>query len=968
MPLDWKEIANRARAFSKDWKHVESEDADAKSFWDEFFEVFGIKRRKVATFEKRVKKIDNKDGYIDLLWKGTLLIEHKSRGKDLVKAFKQAKDYFPGLKADEEPRYILLCDFWHFELHDLDEDKVHRFTLPELDKNLRLFFFIAGYRKQRIRVEEAINRVAVDALGELHDALKQDGYSGHHLEVFLVRLLFCLFADDTGIFQPKDSFHDLIDFHTHEDGSNVGAVLDTLFVTLNKDTPARQSALAEQFALFPYINGRLFEERIDPPSFTAAMRKQLITLCQRNWGNISPAIFGAMFQRMIELDAAERRRELGAHYTSETNILKLIQPLFLDELRAEFEKIKGDASRLFEFHKKLQSLTFLDPACGCGNFLVVAYRELRKLELDVMRSASHFGSRIGHVFDFLKVDVDQFYGIEYEEFPAQVAQVAMWLTDHQMNVEAGTEFGEPMLRVPLKRSAHIRHGNALRIDWADFVPPTKLNYILGNPPFVGKQHQSDEQKEDMETVCAGMKGAGVLDYVAGWYIKAARYITTAPDSFAGIAASASRDRKKYKDVKFGGAQAGFGDLFADVARMETLARRKVRCGFVSTNSITQGEQVAPLWSWMLQAGMHIQFAHRTFQWTNDAPGKAAVHCVIVGFGADKPKRVPLADYETVKSEPVIADVGNINPYLVEAADVVIDKRRTPICPVPEIVFGSMPNDGGHLLLSTQERDALLAKEPKAAPWIRRFLGADEFINQLDRWCLWLPDCPAAELKAMPEVMKRIALVKANRQNSKRAATNKLADAPHLFGEIRQPTQHYIGIPKTSSETRDYIPIAILPPEVIASSELFTISGGGLYEFGVLNSRMHMAWARYTCGRMKSDYRYSAGVVFNNYPWPDFTQSSKQNQALASVHPAQAAIETAAQAVLDARAAEVGATLADLYNPPMPAALLKAHRALDGAVDAAYALNGGKKSWKTDAERVAFLFTRYEALTNMSAGA
>jgi hypothetical protein len=411
MPLDWKEIATRARAFSNDWQHVEREEADAKSFWDEFFEVFGIKRRKVATFEKRVKKINDKDGFIDLLWKGTLLIEHKSRGKDLAKAFTQAKDYFPGLKPDEEPRYILLCDFWQFELHDLDEGLVHRFTLPELDQHLRLFYFIAGYRKQTIRTEEAVNRVAVDALGELHDALKKDGYSGHDLEVFLVRLLFCLFADDTGIFQPKDSFHDLIEFHTHEDGSNVGAVLDTLFVTLNKDTPARQTSLAEQFSLFPYVNGRLFEERIDPPAFSAAMRQQLLTLAKRNWGNISPAIFGAMFQRVIELDAAERRRELGAHYTSEANILKLIHPLFLDELRAEFDRVKGDATRLFAFHKKLQSLTFLDPACGCGNFLVVAYRELRRIELDVMRAASHFGSRIGHVFDFLKVDVDQFYGI-----------------------------------------------------------------------------------------------------------------------------------------------------------------------------------------------------------------------------------------------------------------------------------------------------------------------------------------------------------------------------------------------------------------------------------------------------------------------------------------------------------------------------------------------------------------------------
>ena len=960
MPLDWKEIANRARVFSREWKHVESEDADAKSFWDEFFDVFGIKRRKVGTFEKRVKKLDGKDGYIDLLWKGTLLIEHKSRGKSLAKAYRQAKDYFPGLTPDEEPRYILLCDFWRFELHDLDEDTVHSFTLAELDKNLRRFYFIAGYRKQRIREDEAINRVAVDALGELHDALKQDGYDGHQLEVFLVRLLFCLFADDTGIFQPKDSFHDLIEFHTAEDGSNVGAVIDTLFVTLNKDTDRRQTSLAEQFALFPYVNGRLFEERIEPPSFTSAMRDQLLTLAKRNWGNISPAIFGAMFQRVIELDAQKRRRELGAHYTSEANILKLIHPLFLDRLRAEFDKVKGDAPRLFAFHKKLQSLTFLDPACGCGNFLVVAYRELRKLELDVLRAASRFGTRLGHVFDFLKVDVDQFYGIEYEEFPAQVAQVAMWLTDHQMNVEAGSEFGEPMLRVPLKRSAHIRHGNALRIDWADFVPPTKLNYILGNPPFVGKQHQSDEQKEDLETVFQDMRGAGVLDYVAGWYVKAARYITAAPDSFAGIAAAASKDRKKFKDMRFSGAGDGFGDLFANLDRAETLARRKVRCGFVSTNSITQGEQVAPLWSWMLAQGMHIQFAHRTFQWTNDAPGRAAVHCVIVGFGADKLKKLPLADYETVKSEPVVADVGNINPYLVEADDLVIDKRRSPICPVPEIVFGSMPNDGGHLLLSTQERDELLAAEPKAKPWIRRFLGADEFINNLERWCLWLQDCPAAELKAMPEVMKRVRAVAAHRKSSSRAATQTLAATPHLFGEIRQPLGGYILIPRHSSERRNTIPIGFMPAEVIVGDANLCVPNAELYEFGVLTSRMHMAWVSHVCGRIKSDYRYTNQIVYNNFPWPDLGKKSPDPLAQKT----RIAIEAAAQAVLDARTAEAGATLADLYNPPMPEKLLKTHRALDAAVDAAYALNGGKRNWKSDAERVAYLFTQYQKLTSL----
>lgn len=468
----------------------------------------------------------------------------------------------------------------------------------------------------------------------------------------------------------------------------------------------------------------------------------------------------------------------------------------------------------------------------------------------------------------------------------------------------------------------------------------------------------------MEIVCVSLKGAGVLDYVAAWYIKAARYITTAPDSFAGISAAASRDKKKFKDVKFGTAPAGFGDLFVDVDRAETLARRSVRCGFVSTNSITQGEQVAPLWSWMISQGMHIQFAHRTFQWSNDAPGRAAVHCVIIGFGVDKPKTVPLADYDTVKSDPVIADVRNINPYLVEAADLVIDKRRTPICPVPEIVFGSMPNDGGHLLLSTQERDELLAKEPKAARWVRRFLGADEFINGLARWCLWLVDCPAAELKAMPEVMKRVHAVAQHRKLSSRPATQALADRPHLFGEIRQPTGRYILLPAHSSERRAVIPFGFMPAEVIVGNANLCIPNAGLYEFGVLTSRMHMAWVSHVCGRIKSDYRYTNQIVYNNFPWPDVSQSSKQNQAVAHTKQVHGAIEKAAQAVLDARVQEADATLADLYNPPMPAALLKAHRALDAAVDAAYALSGGKKSWKSDAERVAFLFSRYEALTHI----
>jgi hypothetical protein len=426
MPLSWNEIRDRATTFAAEWKHTKDEDADAKSFLDAFFEVFGVKRRKVASFEKRVKKLGGRDGYVDMLWKGTLLIEQKSRGKDLARAYQQAIDYFPGLSDEELPRWVLVSDFWHFELHDLDEDRVHRFTLRELPAKIHLFHFIAGYAPQRIREQDPINVRAVQALGDLHDALKRDRYQGHELEIFLVRLLFCLFADDTGIFQPKDCFHDLVEFHTREDGSDVGPALEQLFATLNRRPEQRQLSLAEQFAVFPYVNGRLFEEHLAAPAFNAAMRKQLLGLCSLSWGAISPAIFGAMFQKVMELDAKARRRELGAHYTSETNILRLIGPLFLDELRAEFEAVKGNKNQLFQFHKKLGALTFLDPACGCGNFLVVAYRELRRLELEVLRAAAAFGQRVGQVFEFLHVDVDQFFGIEIEEFPAQIAQVALW--------------------------------------------------------------------------------------------------------------------------------------------------------------------------------------------------------------------------------------------------------------------------------------------------------------------------------------------------------------------------------------------------------------------------------------------------------------------------------------------------------------------------------------------------------------
>ena len=966
MPLSWNEIRDRAQHFAREWKHTENEDAEAKSFLDAFFQVFGLQRRKVASFERRVKKLDQRDGYIDLLWKGTLLVEQKSRGKSLVRAYRQAIDYFPGLTDDELPRYILVSDFWHFELHDLEEDRVHKFVLKDLPRKIHLFHFIAGYRKQRVRDEDPINRRAVDAAGELHDDLKKDGFDGHPLEVFLVRLLFCLFADDTGIFQPKDLFADLIEFHSRDDGSDLGAVLDTLFATLNRPLDDRQRSLAEHYAAFPYINGHLFEERMAPPAFNATMRRQLLALTRIQWGQISPAIFGAMFQKVMELDAKARRRELGAHYTSEANILRLIGPLFLDELRSELDASKSHKSRLFEFHKKLQTLTFLDPACGCGNFLVVAYRELRRVELDVLRAASQFGQQVAHVFEFLRVDVDQFYGIEIEEFPAQIAQVAMWLTDHQMNVEAGEEFGEPMLRIPLVKSAHIRHGNALRLDWSALVPPQRLSFILGNPPFIGKQHQSAEQKADLATVTQGMPGAGVLDFVAGWYIKAATYLTTVPNSFDGIATQAAAGRRQFKDVRFGRDRASLADLFAETDTLETRRRRAVHCAFVSTNSITQGEQVGVLWRWMLDRGLHIRFAHRTFKWTNEAPGRAAVHCVIVGFGVDDgaPLRKRLFEYPEIDEAPLEIVAQNINPYLADAPDVVLPKRAQPLVgDAPLINVGSMPNDGGHLLLSDGEKQALLAAEPLAAPWVRPFLGADEFLNKLPRWSLWLVGCPPQVLRSLPQVSVRVSATRKYREASTRAATRKLAAFASLFGEARQSPTEYVLVPRHSSERRAFIPMGFLPADVICGDANLCIANARPYHFGVLSSTMHNAWVRYTCGRLKSDFRYSARIVYNNFPWP---------VAPGQVH--RAAVETAADAVLAARAAHPEASLADLYDPnSMPGNLLKAHRELDRAVDGAYLAQlapglFAKPKLDTDGRRVAFLFHLYAALTTLASEA
>ncbi|MDS4028160.1 MAG: class I SAM-dependent DNA methyltransferase [Candidatus Contendobacter sp.] len=902
MPLSWNEIKDRALQFSREWTDEASERAEAKTFWDAFFNVFGVSRRRVATFETKVKKIDGKDGYIDLLWRGILLVEHKSRGKDLDRAYAQATDYFPGIKDRDLPRYILVSDFARFRLYDLEDGAQHEFPLRDLYRNIRLFGFIAGYQTTSYKEQDPVNIEAAERMGRLHDKLKEIGYEGHHLEIYLVRLLFCLFAEDTSIFERRQ-FQDLIEQRTGEDGADLAQWLCSVFQVLNAPSDKRLKKLDEQLTAFPYVNGALFAELLPHAAFDGCMRQLVLDCCALDWSRISPAIFGSLFQSVMD---STLRRNLGAHYTTEKNILKLIKPLFLDALRAEFERLKGQPKKLAEFHQRLARLKFLDPACGCGNFLVIAYRELRLLELEVLRVLSK-DSRTGSLdvsqFNIL-CDVDQFYGIEIEEFPAQIAQTALWLMDHQMNLRVSEEFGGYFVRLPLRKSATIVHGNALRLDWREIVNPKDLSYILGNPPFGGAKYIGEAQRADMATVFADVPSAGLLDFVAAWYRKAADYMAGNP---------------------------------------------AIESAFVSTNSITQGEQVGVLWPDLLKRGVGIRFAHRTFQWSSEARGKAAVHCVIIGFALHDAEDKKIFDYETPQAEPHEIKAKNINPYLVDAADLVIGRREQPICPVPAIGIGNKPIDGGHYLFTPEERDEFLKREPVAAPYFRRWLGADEFLNGYERWCLWLGDCPPEVLKRMPEAMKRVQAVRRYRLDSKSAPTRKLAETPTRFHVENMPDSDFLVIPKVSSERRDYIPLDFMAPATLYSDLVFMLPQAARYHFGVLSSAMHMAWVRSVCGRLKSDYRYSAGIVYNNFPWP-MAPTDKQQQA----------IEDAAQAVLDERAKFPDASLADLYDPlTMPPALTKVHQKLDAAVDMAYA----KRKFTGDGDRIAFLFELYQQITS-----
>lgn len=912
MRLSWNEIRARAARFADDWADARYEKGETQSFYNEFFEVFGVKRRRVASFEEPVKLLDKKRGFIDLFWKSVLLVEQKSAGRSLTPAKQQALDYFPGLKEAELPRYILLSDFQSFELYDLDEGGEVKFSLPELPKFVEAFGFIIGVQKRTFRDQDPVNIKASELMGKLHDALKASGYDGHDLEQLLVRLVFCLFADATGIFEPRGIFQALIQDRTREDGSDTGAWLSNLFDVLNRPETARQKALDEDLKQFAYINGDLFRERLPIPAFDTAMREKLLEACEFSWDAISPAIFGALFQSVMN---KKERRAQGAHYTTEKNILKVIEPLFLDELRAEFGRLKvrrdtNRANALRAFQAKLAGLNFLDPACGCGNFLIIAYRELRTLEMDVIKELNP--NRVQQELDVASlslVDVGQFYGIEINEFPSRIAEVALWMMDHIMNVRLSLEFGQVFARIPLKASPHIHCGDALEIDWATVLAPAACAYVFGNPPFVGQSYQTPTQRIQMGRI-VGIGRGGSLDYVAAWFLKAGAYV------WQGRAA----------------------------------------IGFVATNSITQGEQVAQLWPTLFDRHhLEIAFAHRTFAWGSDARGVAHVHVVIIGLvRADhEVKERRLFSYSNIKGDPEETRHTALSAYLFDAAQLanihlVVADRRLPLSPdIKPMRMGSKIVDNGIYCMTAEERLSFLNDEPNAAKFIVPLVGSVEFINGLERWILDLHAATPQDIRSMPAVAARVSAVRAYRQASKKAKTRELADYPTKFEVTTIPDRPFLAVPKVSSERREYLPIGWLEPPTLPSQLVQVILDADTYDFGILTSRMHMSWLRYVGGRLKSDYQYSIGLVYNAFVWPSPTTQSR------------AKVAALAQAVLDARAQFPDATLADLYDADaMPVGVRKAHSTLDAAVDRLY----NSSSFATDRARAEHLFELYEKQT------
>jgi len=896
--LNHNEITQRAVNFSKKWKDEISEKSASQSFWNDFFNIFGVERRSVALYEKSVTRLGKSKGFIDLFWPGKLIIEQKSKGKDLDKALEQATDYAINLKEDERPDYIIICDFATFRFYDLAERNENKFELKELHQNIKLFKFIYDGTNEKIRDEHPINVKATKFMGKLHDRLTEVGYDGHQLEVYLVRLMFILFAEDTDIFK-KDLFWDYIENNTKEDGSDLASKLAQLFQVLDTPRDKRLTNIDEALNSFEYINGSLFKEPLRIASFDKEMRDVLLQNCALDWRLISPAIFGSLFQSIMDKDA---RRNLGAHYTSEKNILKVIKPLFLDKLWAEFEEVKFHKKKLEQFHYSLSKLKFLDPACGSGNFLIIAYRELRSLELQILRVLLK-NQQVTNIESKVWIDVDQFYGIEIDEWASKIAETAMWLIDHQMNMAISAEFSNYFARIPLNKSAKILHANSLVVNWEELVSKEELSYILGNPPFLGKSNQNKTQKEDLRSVFNNLKNFSDLDYVSAWFYKA----------------------------------------------LDFIQNTSIKVGLVSTNSIVQGEQVTILWKELItKFDIFLHFVHRTFNWSNEAKSNAAVHCVIIGFASFDTNEKYIYEYENIKKDPIEIKVKRINQYLAEGSMLWIEKRRKPLCEVPKMKYGNKPTDNGNFIFSDIEKDAFLTQEPNSVKFFKKYIGSREFINNIPRWCLWLNNASPSELKQLPMVLDRIEKTKQFRLKSTAKPTVKSANTPSVFFYISHTDEHFLVIPETSSARRKYIPFGYMDKNTIASNALYVIPNAGIFIFGLLCSNMHMVWVQYIGGKLKSDYRYSASIVYNTYPFPKgVTQKQKER------------VEKAAQKVLDIRAEFPENSLADLYDSKtMPPSLTKAHIALDKTVDLCYR----SQKFVSDRNRIEFLFNLYTEYT------
>ena len=914
-----------AKQFAADWQGRGDEKQETQTFWLALLQkVYGVAEpEKFISFEKTVTVDDTKtgksttkfiDGYIGAT---RVLIEQKGAKIDLNKGetqsdgsvlspYQQARRYGGYLPANQQPRWIVVCNFREFRIHDMNRpnDTPEVLLLADLEKEYSRLNFLVDTGDENIRKEMEISLQAGELVGVLYDALlkqyaePESEETLKSLNALCVRLVFCLYAEDAGIFGKRGMFHDYLQAHRTEDRR----AFINLFRILDQKPENRDRYLDEDLAAFPYVNGGLFaDENIEIPRLGDEIIDLLLSRASEDfdWSAISPTIFGAVFESTLN---PETRRSGGMHYTSIENIHKVIDPLFLDDLKAEFEEIRAipvartREARLRAFQNKLAGLKFLDPACGSGNFLTETYLSLRRLENRVI-SELHQGQIVFDLGSPIQVSISQFYGIEINDFAVTVAKTALWIAESQMMKETEDVVHMALDFLPLKTNACIIEGNALRMDWESVVPKAELNYIMGNPPFVGARLMDASQKSDVNYIFEGWKNAGNLDYVCCWYKKAA----------------------------------------------DLMQATEIRSALVSTNSVSQGESVANLWKPLFDAGVHIDFAHRTFIWDSEAKVKAHVHCVIIGFSIapnTKPKVLFTGD------RLQIAD--NINGYLIDAENIFVESRNKPICNIPEIGIGNKPIDDGNYLFTETEMREFVAKEPAAEKWFKPWYGSQEFINRKPRYCLWLGNCPPNELRKMPECMKRVEATRQFRLSSKSAGTVKLADKPTHFHVENMPDSTYVIIPEVSSERRRYIPMGFMTPDNLASNLVKVVPNATIYHFGVLTSNVHMAWVRAVCGRLKSDYRYSKDVVYNNFPWPTPTGEQK------------ARIQQTAQAILDARALYPDCSLADLYDEvTMPPELRKAHQQNDKAVMQAYGFWG---RLNTETACVAELMKLYQKLT------